>query len=228
MHTAREWLPIIWSMRDTARIAGRRRKAIRQATVNFTLTAITRGSNLFPTSSVGMCGWGWSRRWSLLFHLLKGTTRSLIILECIESGDYARRHARLYIDSCHVHVRSCSRIFFLLPFCWFSCPEIEYCFMSGGFLWVFCLFVFSVSALYFVVAYKLLLILFSKVISSQIWNRTKPRALLQNQHTRDVPLVAFMYLVFTHMPDESYRRWLRSLLLYLCYLFWALINSLVW
>ena len=79
MCTAREWLPIIWSMLDTARIAARRRKAIRQATVNFTLTAITRGSNLFPTSSVGMCGWGWSRRCSLLFHLLKGTTRSLII-----------------------------------------------------------------------------------------------------------------------------------------------------
>ena len=32
----------------------------------------------------------------------------------------------------------------------------------------------------------------------------------------DVPLVEFMYLVFTHMPGEteSYHRWLRSLLLY--------------
>ena len=36
-----------------------------------------------------------------------------------------------------------------------------------------------------------------------------------------------MYLVFTCMPGESYHRWLRSLLLYLCYIFWALINSLV-
>ena len=43
----------------------------------------------------------------------------------------------------------------------------------------------------------------------------------------DVPLVEFMYLVFTHMPGESYRMWLMSLLLYLCYVFWALINSLV-
>ena len=43
----------------------------------------------------------------------------------------------------------------------------------------------------------------------------------------DVPLVEFMYLVFTCMPGESYRRRLRSLLLYLCYVFWALINSLV-
>ena len=28
----------------------------------------------------------------------------------------------------------------------------------------------------------------------------------------DVPLVEFMYLVFTHMPGESYRRRFRSLL----------------
>ena len=41
-----------------------------------------------------------------------------------------------------------------------------------------------------------------------------------------VPLVEFMYLVqFTRMPGESYCRWLRSLL-YLCYVFQALINSL--
>ena len=43
----------------------------------------------------------------------------------------------------------------------------------------------------------------------------------------DVPLVEFMYLVFTRMPGESYRRRLRSSLLYLCYVFRALINSLV-
>ena len=36
-----------------------------------------------------------------------------------------------------------------------------------------------------------------------------------------------MYLVFTCTPGESYHRQLRSLLLYLCYVFWALINSLV-
>ena len=36
-----------------------------------------------------------------------------------------------------------------------------------------------------------------------------------------------MYLVLTRMPRESYRRRLRSLLLYLCDVFRALINSLV-
>ena len=43
----------------------------------------------------------------------------------------------------------------------------------------------------------------------------------------DVPLVEFMHLVFTRTPGESYCRQLRSLLLYLCYVFRALINSLV-
>ena len=43
----------------------------------------------------------------------------------------------------------------------------------------------------------------------------------------DVPLVEFMYLVFTRIPGESYRRRLRSMLLYLCYVFRALINSFV-
>ena len=43
----------------------------------------------------------------------------------------------------------------------------------------------------------------------------------------DVPLAEFMYLVFTRMPGEHYSRRLRSLLLYLCYVFRALINSLV-
>ena len=32
----------------------------------------------------------------------------------------------------------------------------------------------------------------------------------------DVPLVEFMYLVFTRMPGESYSRRLRSLLLCMC------------
>ena len=43
----------------------------------------------------------------------------------------------------------------------------------------------------------------------------------------NVPLVEFMYLLFTSMPGESYRRRLRSLLLCLCDVFRALINSLV-
>ena len=43
----------------------------------------------------------------------------------------------------------------------------------------------------------------------------------------DVPLVEFMYLVFTRMPGESYRRRLGSLFLCLCDVFRALINSLV-
>ena len=41
------------------------------------------------------------------------------------------------------------------------------------------------------------------------------------------PLVEFMDFVFTRRPGESYRRRLRSLLLYLCYVFPALINSTV-
>ena len=43
----------------------------------------------------------------------------------------------------------------------------------------------------------------------------------------DVPLVEFTYLVFTRMPDESYRRRLRSLFLYLRYVFRALVTSLL-
>ena len=39
-----------------------------------------------------------------------------------------------------------------------------------------------------------------------------------NTRYKDVPLVEFMYLVFTRMPGESYRRLLRSLLLYSCYI----------
>ena len=37
----------------------------------------------------------------------------------------------------------------------------------------------------------------------------------------------FRYVVFTRMPGESDRRRLSSLLVYLCYVFRALINSLV-
>ena len=45
----------------------------------------------------------------------------------------------------------------------------------------------------------------------------------------DVPRLEFLHLVFTRMPGDIYRRRLRStsLLLYLCYVFRALINSLV-
>ena len=42
-----------------------------------------------------------------------------------------------------------------------------------------------------------------------------------------VPLVEFMHLVFTRMSGETNRRRLRPLLLYLCYVVRALINSLV-
>ena len=45
--------------------------------------------------------------------------------------------------------------------------------------------------------------------------------------THSIPLVEFMYLVFTHMAGESYCRRLKSLLLCLCDVFLALINSLV-
>ena len=45
--------------------------------------------------------------------------------------------------------------------------------------------------------------------------------------SKDVLLVAFMYLLFTRMPCESYCRRLRSLLLFLCDVFRALINFLV-
>ena len=58
-----------------------------------------------------------------------------------------------------------------------------------------------------------------------IWNSTMP--LVGASFFEDVLLVEFMYLVFTRMPGKSYRRRFMSLLLYLCYVFWALINSLV-
>ena len=46
-------------------------------------------------------------------------------------------------------------------------------------------------------------------------------------NTKYVPLVEFKHLVFTRMPGESYHRGLRTLLLCLCDVFPALINSLV-
>ena len=47
------------------------------------------------------------------------------------------------------------------------------------------------------------------------------------QFSEDVLLVEFMYLVFTRMPGESYRRGLGFLLLCFCDVFRALINSIV-
>ena len=52
------------------------------------------------------------------------------------------------------------------------------------------------------------------------------RVEIRNTSTSSSCLVEFMYLVFTRMPGESYRRLLRTLL-YLCYVFRALINSFV-
>ena len=64
-----------------------------------------------------------------------------------------------------------------------------------------------------------------------IWNRTRPRALVQNQHmrelTEDVPPVEFMPFVFTRVSGESYHWQLRSFLLRLCDIFRVLVNSLV-
>ena len=60
--------------------------------------------------------------------------------------------------------------------------------------------------------------------SPKLWPAEQKLAQIQFE---DVPLVEFMYLVFTCMPGESYCRWFRSLLLYLCYVVWVLINSLV-
>ena len=44
--------------------------------------------------------------------------------------------------------------------------------------------------------------------------------------TEDVPLVEFMYLVIARLSGESYRGQLNSWL-YLCDVFWSLINSFV-
>ena len=61
----------------------------------------------------------------------------------------------------------------------------------------------------------------------------------ENQHTRelisawnmqhmitneDIPLMEFMYLVFTRMPGESYQRWLRSFL----YWYYIIVSALAW
>ena len=53
---------------------------------------------------------------------------------------------------------------------------------------------------------------------------TLHQGLSSNVHPQ---MVEFMCRVFTRMPGERYRRRLRSLCLYLCYVFRGLINSLV-
>ena len=45
--------------------------------------------------------------------------------------------------------------------------------------------------------------------------------------THFISRAEFMHSAFTRMPGESYRRWFRSQLLYLCYVFRALISSLI-
>ena len=55
-----------------------------------------------------------------------------------------------------------------------------------------------------------------------------PAASMEQTKHLAVPLVEFMWLVFTHMPGESYRRRLRSLLLCSRDVFLrVLINSIV-
>ena len=64
--------------------------------------------------------------------------------------------------------------------------------------------------------------------TSYIWDlliKKERKEKKKKKKREDLALVEFMYLVFTHMPGESYRRRLGSLLLYLCDVFRALINS---
>ena len=59
-------------------------------------------------------------------------------------------------------------------------------------------------------------------------NDCYPTSQLSFPWTEHVPLVEFMYFVFTRMLGESYCRQLRSLWLCLCDVFRARINSLAW
>ena len=70
----------------------------------------------------------------------------------------------------------------------------------------------------------IILVTFSKNIFQYFSLGDKPLCMAKT--FEDVPLVEFMYLVFTRMSAEDYRRRLGSLLLYLCCVFRALINSL--
>jgi len=64
-------------------------------------------------------------------------------------------------------------------------------------------------------------------VTECVWNGRVYRPLGGHPVFEDVPLVEFMYLVFTCTPSEGYHRQLGSLLLYWCYVFQALINSRV-
>ena len=66
-----------------------------------------------------------------------------------------------------------------------------------------------------------------RLITKWSYNRNYNRLYYNRRDTKEVPLVEFTYLVFTCKLGESSHRRLRSLLLYLCYVFWAQINSLV-
>ena len=62
-------------------------------------------------------------------------------------------------------------------------------------------------------------------LSQSKWHRA--RGINGMKAFEDIPSVEFMYLVFIRVQGESYRRRLGSLLLCLCDVFRALINSLV-
>ena len=57
------------------------------------------------------------------------------------------------------------------------------------------------------------------------WNILCPISINVLFKYEDAPLVKFMCLVFTRIPGESYRMRFRSLLLYLCQVFGALITE---
>ena len=67
----------------------------------------------------------------------------------------------------------------------------------------------------------------NECLTSSWEDSSPPSSWSRLDSVEDKPLVEFMCLVFTRMPGESYRRRLRSLLLYLCDVFRALIISLV-
>ena len=63
--------------------------------------------------------------------------------------------------------------------------------------------------------------------SEALYRRQNLQKYPDESQFEDVPLVEFMYFVFTRMHGESYCRRLRYLLLCLCGIFEMLINSLV-
>ena len=86
----------------------------------------------------------------------------------------------------------------------------------------FCLFVCSQQAVSKIVTIQTTQIISGCISFIPLTVQIKPKLL------EDVPLVEFMYLVFTSMPDESYHKWLKFLLLCLCGSFQVLISSLVY